>query len=100
MFQASSDGNPAVVHEFWIPPKVLLGLHSYCPVYFDSFHVVLVDVSVHVYLLKDGSRNDTMKVPRVSYSAPGAIAGGTIYGSNQFGLTYLVHGGTTQFWYW
>ncbi|KAL4271543.1 hypothetical protein GQ457_13G009370 [Hibiscus cannabinus] len=82
-FQASSDGNPAAVHEFRIPPKALLGLHSYCPVYFDSFHAVLVDVSVHVCLLKAGSRKDAMKVTRGSYSVPGAIAGGTIYGSNQ-----------------
>ncbi|KAK8544485.1 hypothetical protein V6N13_025988 [Hibiscus sabdariffa] len=82
-FQASSDGNPAAVHEFRIPPKALLGLHSYCPVYFDSFHAVLVDVSVHVCLLKAGSRNGAKKVPRVSYSAPGAIAGGTINGSSR-----------------
>ncbi|XP_039023560.1 protein FAM135B-like isoform X1 [Hibiscus syriacus] len=82
-FQASSDGNPAAVHEFRIPPKALLGLHSYCPVYFDSFHAVLVDVSVHTCLLKVGSHKGAKKIPRVSYSAPGAIAGGTIYGSSQ-----------------
>ncbi|KAE8653933.1 Serine esterase family protein, putative isoform 2 [Hibiscus syriacus] len=82
-FQASSDGNPAAVHEFRIPPKAILGLHSYCPVYFDSFHAVLVDVSVHSCLLKAGSRKGTKKIPRVSYSAPGAIAGGTIHGSSR-----------------
>ncbi|GMJ02539.1 hypothetical protein like AT1G58350 [Hibiscus trionum] len=82
-FQASSDGNPAAVHEFRIPPKALLGLHSYCPVYFDSFHAVLVDVSVHACLLKAGFGKDSKEVPRVSYSAPGAIAGGTISGSSR-----------------
>ncbi|KAA3476576.1 protein FAM135B-like protein isoform X1 [Gossypium australe] len=55
-FQASPDYCPAAIHEFQIPPKALLGLHSYCPVYFDAFHAVLVDVSVHTTLLKAGSR--------------------------------------------
>ncbi|XP_022155887.1 uncharacterized protein LOC111022895 isoform X2 [Momordica charantia] len=49
--QASLDASPAAVHEFRIPPKSLLGLHSYCPVHFDAFHAVLVDVSVHICLL-------------------------------------------------
>ncbi|TYI43114.1 hypothetical protein ES332_A01G146800v1 [Gossypium tomentosum] len=82
-FQPSSDGCPAAVHEFRIPPKALLGLHSYCPVYFDSFHAVLVDVSVHVCLLKVGSRKGAKKVPSVPYSAPNAVAGETIDGSSQ-----------------
>ncbi|KAE8679923.1 Serine esterase family protein, putative isoform 4 [Hibiscus syriacus] len=59
-FQASSDGNPAAVHEFWIPPKALFGLHSYFPL-------------IHFILF----------LWMVSYSAPGAIAGGTIHGSSQ-----------------
>ena len=63
-FQASPDGCPAAIHEFQIPPKALLGLHSYCPIYFDAFHAVLVDVSVHITLLKAGSRKAPMKVPR------------------------------------
>ncbi|PRQ20826.1 putative protein FAM135, alpha/Beta hydrolase [Rosa chinensis] len=50
--QAALDANPAAVHEFRIPPKALLGLHSYCPVHFDAFHSVLVDVSIHISLLK------------------------------------------------
>ncbi|KAA3476577.1 protein FAM135B-like protein [Gossypium australe] len=41
-----------------------MGLHSYCPVYFDAFHDVLVDVSVHTTLLKVGSRKVHTKVPR------------------------------------
>ncbi|KHG18911.1 Uncharacterized protein F383_24156 [Gossypium arboreum] len=82
-FQPSSDGCPAAVHEFRIPPKALLGLHSYCPVYFDSFHAVLVDVSVHICLLKVGSRKGAKKVPSVPYSAPNAVAGETIDGSSQ-----------------
>ncbi|KDO50637.1 hypothetical protein CISIN_1g003622mg [Citrus sinensis] len=53
--QSSLDACPAAVHEFRIPPKALLGLHSYCPVHFDSLHAVLVDVSVHVSLLKASS---------------------------------------------
>lgn len=52
--QDSSDVSPAAVHEFRIPPKALLGLHSYCPVHFDAFHAVLVDTSVHISLLKGG----------------------------------------------
>ncbi|CAK7344731.1 unnamed protein product [Dovyalis caffra] len=52
------------VHEFRIPPKALLGLHSYCPVHFDAFHYVLVDVTVHISLMKAGS---FMKVPSGSY---------------------------------
>ncbi|CAA7396890.1 unnamed protein product [Spirodela intermedia] len=48
----SIDSSPAAVHEFRIPPKALLGLHSYCPVHFDSFHAVLIDLSIHIVLLK------------------------------------------------
>lgn len=54
----------ASVHEYRIPPKALLGLHSYCPVYFDAFHAVLVDTSVHISLLKPGYRTPQLKVPR------------------------------------
>ncbi|XP_027369110.1 protein FAM135B-like isoform X2 [Abrus precatorius] len=61
--QASLDAYPAAVHEFRIPPKALLGLHSYCPVHFDALHAVLVDVSVHVSLLKSASYQSTSKVP-------------------------------------
>ncbi|KAJ8754861.1 hypothetical protein K2173_015373 [Erythroxylum novogranatense] len=43
---------PAAVHEFRIPPKALLGLHSYCPIHFDAFYAVLLDASVHIIMLK------------------------------------------------
>lgn len=58
---AHLDASSVAVHEFRIPPKALLGLHSYCPVHFDAFHAVLVDVSVHASLLKASSY---MKVSR------------------------------------
>ncbi|KAJ8758706.1 hypothetical protein K2173_000427 [Erythroxylum novogranatense] len=49
------DSSSVAVHEFRIPPKALLGLHSYCPVHFDSFHSVLVDATVHISLLRAAS---------------------------------------------
>ncbi|KAL6976587.1 hypothetical protein U1Q18_025376 [Sarracenia purpurea var. burkii] len=61
--QASLDACPAAVHEFRIPPKALLGLHSYCPVHFDAFHAALVDITVHVSLLKGGIHTASAKVP-------------------------------------
>ncbi|KAH7285412.1 hypothetical protein KP509_33G027000 [Ceratopteris richardii] len=47
-------------HDFRIPPKALLGLHAYCPVHFDTWHMVLIDVTMHCVLLKvnSGSPND------------------------------------------
>ncbi|XP_068661508.1 uncharacterized protein [Aristolochia californica] len=51
----SLDTFPAAVHQFRIPPKALSGLHSYCPVHFDYFHAVLVDLSIHIVLLKAGT---------------------------------------------
>ncbi|XP_071721425.1 uncharacterized protein [Rutidosis leptorrhynchoides] len=62
--QDSPDVSPAAVHEFRIPSKALLGLHSYCPVHFDAFHSVLVDTSVHIALLKGGVH--AMKKPSSS----------------------------------
>ncbi|KAJ4895543.1 putative serine esterase family protein [Raphanus sativus] len=50
-----SDDCPAAVHDFRIPPKALSGVHSYCPVHFDTFHAVLIDVSVHVSVMKSAS---------------------------------------------
>ncbi|KAE8659207.1 Serine esterase family protein, putative isoform 4 [Hibiscus syriacus] len=82
-FQASPDSNPAAIHEFRIPAKALLGLHSYCPVYFDAFHAVLVDVSVHITLLKAGSIQDSMKVPSISSTVTDDVAGKTVGGSTQ-----------------
>ncbi|XP_057501083.1 uncharacterized protein LOC130785064 isoform X3 [Actinidia eriantha] len=63
--QASLDAFSASVHEFRIPPKALLGLHSYCPVHFDSFHAVLVDITIHISLLKGVIHTASAKVPRV-----------------------------------
>ncbi|KAF3614523.1 putative phytoene dehydrogenase, chloroplastic/chromoplastic [Capsicum annuum] len=66
--QSSLDASPAAVHEFRLPSKALLGLHSYCPVHFDVFHAVLVDVSVHISLLKGDVYTSSQKVssePRV-----------------------------------
>ncbi|XP_043719208.1 protein FAM135A-like isoform X2 [Telopea speciosissima] len=61
-FQASLEALPSAVHEFRIPPKGLLGLHSYLPVHFDTYHAVLVDSSVHVTLLKAGAYTPPKKV--------------------------------------
>ncbi|XP_050377066.1 uncharacterized protein LOC126794399 isoform X2 [Argentina anserina] len=76
--QEALDANPAAVHEFRIPPKALLGLHSYCPVHFDAFHSVLVDVSIHISLLKAPSYKHPSKVSRIAEGA-----GGETSGSNQ-----------------
>lgn len=63
--QACFDACPAAVHEFRLPPKALLGLHTYCPVHFDAFHAVLVDTSIHVTLLKSRAYTSSLKVSRV-----------------------------------
>ncbi|GAB2219628.1 hypothetical protein Droror1_Dr00007265 [Drosera rotundifolia] len=52
----------ASTHEFRIPSKALLGLHSYCPVHFDAFHAVLVDTSVHISLLKSSTHSTHQKL--------------------------------------
>ncbi|KAL5071249.1 hypothetical protein RYX36_022136 [Vicia faba] len=67
--QAALDAYPAAVHEFRIPPKALLGLHSYCPVHFDVLHAALVDVSVHVSLLRAATCPYASKVSRNSRNA-------------------------------
>ncbi|KAK7363210.1 hypothetical protein VNO77_05343 [Canavalia gladiata] len=61
----------ASVHEFKIPPKALLGLHSYCPVHFDAFHAVLVDISVHISLLKASYNTSRQKVSSDSRGSEG-----------------------------
>ncbi|KAJ7546564.1 hypothetical protein O6H91_08G044700 [Diphasiastrum complanatum] len=38
-------------HEFRIPYAALLGSHTYSPVHFDSWHMVLVDVTIHTVLM-------------------------------------------------
>ncbi|XP_028800982.1 protein FAM135B [Neltuma alba] len=68
---ASLDQRPAAVHEYRIPPKALLGLHSYCPIQFDAFHAVLVDTSVHISLLRAGFRTPRLKVPSDSLASQG-----------------------------
>ncbi|KAL2318163.1 hypothetical protein Fmac_032039 [Flemingia macrophylla] len=83
--QSSLDAYPAAVHEFRIPPKALLGLHSYCPVHFDALHAVLVDVTVHVILLKAASHQHASKVPSKSYNAE--FVGDTCYGTLNRGLS-------------
>ncbi|KAK9930043.1 hypothetical protein M0R45_027102 [Rubus argutus] len=80
--QAALDASPAAVHEFRIPPKALLGLHSYCPVHFDAFHAVLVDVSIHISLLKAASYTHPSKVPSDPSIAEG-VGGESRSGSNQ-----------------
>ncbi|KAK4276942.1 hypothetical protein QN277_015029 [Acacia crassicarpa] len=76
--QASCDAFPAAVHEFRIPPKALLGLHSYCPVHFDALHAVLVEASVHVSLKADSYRSAS-KVP--SNSGSSGVVGDESYGT-------------------
>ncbi|GMH21546.1 hypothetical protein Nepgr_023388 [Nepenthes gracilis] len=73
--QASLISSPAAIHEFRIPHKALLGLHSYCPVHFDTFHAVLVDASVHICLLKSGLHTYQQKV--ASDSCNDQVVGGT-----------------------
>ncbi|KAL5844605.1 hypothetical protein ACOSQ4_010563 [Xanthoceras sorbifolium] len=80
--QAALDDGLAAVHEFRIPPKALLGLHSYCPVHFDMFHAVLVDVSIHASLLAASSQTPALKVPSDSPNDEG-VAGESIGGSNK-----------------
>ncbi|KAL5054602.1 hypothetical protein RYX36_035284 [Vicia faba] len=72
--QSSLDGCSASVHEYKIPPKALLGLHSYCPVYFDAFHSVVVDTSVHISLLKASQRTTRQKVPSDCRDSEGTYA--------------------------
>ncbi|CAJ2674727.1 unnamed protein product [Trifolium pratense] len=67
--QDALDPYPASVHEFRIPPKALLGLHSYCPVHFDALHAALVDVSVHVSLLSAPPYPSALKVPSNSHNS-------------------------------
>lgn len=62
--QASSVTSSVAVHEFRIPRGALLGLHSYCPVHFDAFHSVLVDLTLHTVYLKAGATKTSLKVHR------------------------------------
>uniref|UniRef100_A0ACD5YCH1 Uncharacterized protein n=2 Tax=Avena sativa TaxID=4498 RepID=A0ACD5YCH1_AVESA len=61
--QASSVTSSAAVHEFRIQRRALLGLHSYCPVHFDAFHAVLVDLTLHIVYLKAGASKLSLKIP-------------------------------------
>ncbi|XP_057428796.1 uncharacterized protein LOC130722164 isoform X2 [Lotus japonicus] len=78
--QSSLDACAASVHEYRIPPKALLGLHSYCPVYFDSFHAVVVDTSIHISLLKPGYHTPRPKVS--SYTSDSWASEGKAYEDN------------------
>jgi hypothetical protein len=75
------DAYSASVHEFRIPPKALLGLHSYCPVHFDALHAALVDVSVHVSLLRALPNPSALKVPRFVH---------LIFSTNQLDLHFTI----------
>ncbi|CAI0439192.1 unnamed protein product [Linum tenue] len=57
--QFPTDLDPVAVHEFRIPSKALLGLHTYCPVQFDSFYPVLVDTSIHITMLEASSKRSS-----------------------------------------
>ncbi|GJN13711.1 hypothetical protein PR202_gb00447 [Eleusine coracana subsp. coracana] len=61
--QSSSATSSAAVHEFRIPRRALLGLHTYCPVHFDAFHSVLVDLTLHIVYLKAGATKASLKIP-------------------------------------
>ncbi|PKA57082.1 hypothetical protein AXF42_Ash002386 [Apostasia shenzhenica] len=67
--QASFEAFSTAIHEFRIPPKALLGIHSYCPVHFDVFHAVLVDISIHTVLLKAGTTLQKLLGQRISSRA-------------------------------
>jgi len=62
--QDSLSASSVAIHEFRIPSKALLGLHSYCPVLFDAFHAVLVDISIHISLLRSVVYSRRKQVPR------------------------------------
>uniref|UniRef100_A0A453HMD6 Uncharacterized protein n=1 Tax=Aegilops tauschii subsp. strangulata TaxID=200361 RepID=A0A453HMD6_AEGTS len=57
----SNDQYLIPVHEFRIPHRALLGLHTYCPVHFDTFHPVLVDLTIHIVYLKAGVTKSSLK---------------------------------------
>uniref|UniRef100_A0A0D9XX67 DUF676 domain-containing protein n=1 Tax=Leersia perrieri TaxID=77586 RepID=A0A0D9XX67_9ORYZ len=61
--QASNGTSSAAVHEFRVPRRALLGSHSYCPVHFDAFHSVLVDLTLHIVYLKAGATKSSLKIP-------------------------------------
>lgn len=64
--QDSSDDTDLIpVHEFRIPHRALLGLHSYCPVHFDALHSALVDLTIHIVYLKAAvTKSSSLKVHR------------------------------------
>ncbi|KAJ1274456.1 hypothetical protein BS78_05G062900 [Paspalum vaginatum] len=59
--QDSSDADLIPVHEFRIPHRALLGLHSYCPVHFDALHSALVDLTIHIVYLKASLTKSPLK---------------------------------------
>lgn len=75
-FENSLNFSPASVHEVRLPPKALLGLHSYCPLHFDSLHMVLVDLSIHVvlYNVVSGSSSSKEQLPKHSQEGVAAMS--------------------------
>lgn len=73
--QNALDNFSASVHEIRVPPKALLGVHSYCPLHFDTFHTVLVDLSIHVVLLKAAAGVFSQKMFRTSTFSEGHLSG-------------------------
>ncbi|CAN1813129.1 Protein FAM135B [Linum perenne] len=63
--------DPVAIHEFRIPSKALLGLHTYCPIQFDSFYSVLVDTSIHITMLEASYTTPLKEVDLVIYDYEG-----------------------------
>nr|XP_027193352.1 uncharacterized protein LOC101498432 isoform X2 [Cicer arietinum] len=80
--QSSLDAYAVSVHEYRIPSKALLGLHSYCPVHFDASHAVVVDTTVHISLVKPNYHKPQLKVPSDSSACEGTY-GEDFVGSNK-----------------
>nr|XP_034568601.1 protein FAM135A-like [Setaria viridis] len=68
-FKDSGDTDLVPVHEFRIPHKALLGLHSYCPVHFDALHSALVDLTIHIVYLKAGVTKSSLKSMEQSFGS-------------------------------
>ncbi|AQK58891.1 uncharacterized protein [Zea mays] len=68
--QDSSDDTDLIpVHEFRIPHRALLGLHSYCPVHFDALHSALVDLTIHIVYLKAAVTKSSLKPLEQSFGS-------------------------------
>ncbi|XP_010544041.1 PREDICTED: protein FAM135B isoform X2 [Tarenaya hassleriana] len=76
------DTSSVAVHEFRIPPKALMGLHSYCPVHFDTLHAVLIDVSVHISVLKSAAYRRPASLSSDTSNGE-KVTGGSVQASNK-----------------